>query len=461
MPNRSRTRLSGAVGRAVGVCSFESTIVSGGAATVCSRRRLAQKRRRRWQFATLRGVKLPAVLFAIAASAVTSIAAAPEARAEDVAAYQADGDADAAAPDARVAALDEAFGKAVSQALNDVVDPEVRRQNKAVLDRELVGHARLWVQKFTVTREGVADDRKQMSVSVRVDRDKLRARLAELNIATRDAGEGPAPGAANASSVAVLLRVGSPEGVHATFGQAAEKDVSGLAALSGALRRANLVIKRAPAAGPAARPPARDDGELPLDDDAAGALGTEAKADMVAVAGVTLGAPVPLRGIAADGVLITASVKLIDLKGRKSLGQGTIVAASRGTDPAAVGYAIDHALLAAVADVLPQPAQSLAQAQAFSGEDRPVTEPGVVLVRLPRSTPWPLVQAEIRHLTGARGVTRASLRRLAPSGYVIGVATGDSIDRIAGIVKKPPTADTSATVKIVGDVIEAALAGGQ
>src|SRR5262249_14073531 len=67
------------------------------------------------------------------------------ARADDIVAYQADGDADAGAVDARVVALDEAFRQAVSQAINDVVDPEVRRQNKPVLDRELIGRERMWV----------------------------------------------------------------------------------------------------------------------------------------------------------------------------------------------------------------------------------------------------------------------------------------------------------------------------
>ena len=67
------------------------------------------------------------------------------ARAEDVVAYQADGDADAGAADARVEALDEAFAKAVAQALSDLLEPDVRKQNKPVLDREILGHARLWV----------------------------------------------------------------------------------------------------------------------------------------------------------------------------------------------------------------------------------------------------------------------------------------------------------------------------
>jgi len=388
----------------------------------------------------------------IVAFGVAFGAAIPSAFAEDVVAYQAEGDADAAAPDARVVALDEAFARAVAQAVGELVDPEVRRQSKPVIDRELIGHARLWVARFTVTREAVSDDRKQLSVAVRIDRDKLRARLGELNIASRDPGE---PAAAPAASAIVLLRVVTPDAVRATYGLAAEKEVAGLAALSGALRRANFAIKRAPASGPAARP----DGELPLEDDVADALAAEAKADLAMVAGVGVGAAVPLRGVAATASLITARVRLIDHKGHKLIGQGAAVVASRGVDPGVVGYAIDRALLAATADVLPQPAQSVPQAPSFTGDDAPVGEPGVVLVRLARATPWGLVQAELKHLLGARGVSRATLRRVSPAGWVIGVTTTDSIERIAAIVKKPPTADATVSVKIAGGVIDAALGG--
>jgi hypothetical protein len=394
-------------------------------------------------------------IFAIVIVAAVLVGAGAGARAEDVVAYQADGDADAGAADARIEALDEAFGKAVAQALSDLIEPDVRKQSKSVLDREQLGHARLWITKFTVTKEAVTDDRKQLSVSVRVDRDKVRARLGELNIATRAAGDAPAPNAPPAQTVTVLLRVATPDGVHATYGLGAEKEVAGLAALSGALRRANLVLKRAPGSGPAAKP----DGELPLDDDLAEGLAAEVKADVVAIAGVTIGAPVPLRGLDASGVLIAAHVRLVDRKTHKAIGQGSVVTASRGTDPGVVGYAIDRAVLAATADVLPQPAEKLAQAQAFSGDDKPIGEPGIVLVRLARSTPWTMVQSEIKHLLGARGVSRATLRHVSPSGWVIGVATTESIDRIASIVKKPPATDTAVSVKIIGDLVEATLSG--
>jgi hypothetical protein len=394
--------------------------------------------------------------FAVVATFAGMLVGASVVRADDVVAYQADGDADAAAPDARVEALDEAFGKAVSQAVGELLDPEVRRQSKPVIDRELLGHARLWVARFTVTKEGVVDDRKQLSVSVRIDRDKLRARLVELNIAMRDAQEGP-PASAAAQAVTVLLRVTAPEGVHATYGAAAEKEVAGLAAVSAALRRANLVIKRAPATSPSGAA-ARPDGEL-LDDATAEALASDARADLAAVASVSVGAPVALRGVAANGVLITARVRLIDRNAHKAVGQGVATIAARGTDPGIVGYAIDHALLAAMGDVLPQPAQSLLTAPAFTGDDTPPGEPGIVLVRLARTTPWSLVQAELKHLLGARGVSRATLRHVSPSGWVIGVATTESIDRVASIVKKSPATDTTVSVKIVGDLVEATMAG--
>lgn len=390
-----------------------------------------------------------AIASALTAALVTTGATA---RADDIIAYQADGDSDAGAANARVEALDEAFGKAVSQAINDLIDAAVRKQNKPAIDRELLGHARLWVAKFTVTKETVADDRKQLSVSVRVDRDKLRARLAELGIAARSAADAPA---ASGEPVTVLLRVSTPDGVHATYGAAAEPDVAGLAALSEALRRANFWVKRAPASGPVARP----DGELPLDDAGAEAIAAEARTELVAVAGVTIGEPVPLRGIDASGVLVTARVRLVDRKAHKPVGQSTVVGIARSTEPGIVGAAVDRAVAAAAGDVLPgQPAQP-ALPPVFSGDDALVAEPGVVLVRLARATPWGLVQAELKHLLGARGVSSAMLRHVSPAGWVIGVTTGDSLDRIASIAKKPPAVDATATVKIVGSVVEVTLSG--
>ncbi|MBL9019708.1 MAG: hypothetical protein JNL83_36290, partial [Myxococcales bacterium] len=151
----------------------------------------------------------------IVVSLVLVLLAVP-ARAEDIATYDAEGDADAGGADPRVAALDEAFGRAVGLALIDIVAADVRSARRADLDREIVARARLWVAKFTVVRDTTADDRRQLKVSVRVDRDKVRAKLTELGIPVMTAGE-----ASKGRSVTVLLRIASPTGVRASYGATA------------------------------------------------------------------------------------------------------------------------------------------------------------------------------------------------------------------------------------------------
>jgi len=385
------------------------------------------------------------LLFVCVLAAVTSVA-----RAEDIAAYETEGDADVSGSDPRVAALDEAFARAVTLVIAEVVASDVRSAHQADLDRELVGRARLWVAKFTVLKDTTSDDRRQLRVMVRVDRDKVRAKLAEMTIPTMTAGE-----ASKGRSVTVLLRVGDGDAVRASYGASAEKELPGLGALSSALRAGGMTVKRAPAAGPAAR----SGGALPLGDDEAEALATEAKADLAAIAGVTIGDAVPLRGIASTGVLVTANLRMIERRGKKLVGEGTATAAARGTEPAVVQRAVEAALVGAASDVLPPARQALTKASGFSGDDTPSGEPGVVLVRLAPKTPWGIVTAELKYLQGAKGVQRAVLRRLSPGGWVIGVTTTESLERIAQLAKKPPATDTAVKVKINGDIVELTLSG--
>jgi sarcosine oxidase gamma subunit len=109
--------------------------------------------------------------------------------------------------------------------------------------------------------------------------------------------------------------------------------------------------------------------------------------------------------------------------------------------------------------VLPPAPAKLSAAGAYQGDDTPVSEPGIVLVRLPAKTSYSLVLAEQKYLAGAKGVKAASLRRLSPNGWVIGVTTGESIEQIARIAKKAPASDASSSVKIVGSVVEVSLSG--
>jgi hypothetical protein len=394
----------------------------------------------------LRIVRIAALL-----GLVLGLTLAPSAaRAEDLAVYETEGEADANAGDPRVAALDEAFARAISQALVDLLDAETRKAHRAALTEHILGRARLWVTRFTVTKDETTDGRRQLTVAVRVDRDKVRARLGELKIDAAAPGEQPRPGG---RSAVILLRVAEPGGARASFGARAEKDPPGLGALAGSLRGGGMAIRRAPASGVP-----RPDGDLPIDDDAADALAGEARADVAAIAGVSVGEPVLARGIAAPAVLVTAHVRLVE-RGKQALGQGTAAVAARGTEPSVIAAAIDRALAAAAADVLPRPKQDLARSQGFAGDDTPVAEPGVVLVRLAPRTPWGLIAAEQKWLAGAKGVKRAVLRRASPSGWVIGVTTAEPVERIAQIARRSPARGTSARVKVVGEIVEVSLEG--
>jgi hypothetical protein len=381
---------------------------------------------------------------------VLALLVATAARAEDIATYEMDGDAAAGGQDPRVAALDEAFARATQAAVQELVEPDVRKANKQTLDREIVARARKWVASFKVTKDTTSDGRRELTVMVRIDRDLVRARLGELGIAIAAAGEVKAA----AQGVVVLMRISDPADVRATFGAAAQKELPGIGALAAALRGAGMAVKRAPASGPAVK---RGDG-LPLDDDEAEALAAEAKADVAAVVGVSVGEAVPVRGVALPGVLVTAHVKLIP-RGGKPLGHGIAAVAARGSEASVVEAAIERALVAAAADVVPPPKQTLGQAVAFRGDDTPVADEGVVLVRLAPKTPWGLVLAEQRYLAGAKGVQRALVRRLSPGGWVIGVTTTESIERIAAIARRAPASGTTAKVKIVGNIVEVALSG--
>ena len=372
------------------------------------------------------------------AAVLCLVLAASAAHAEDLATYEAAGDASAVGADGRTEALDDAFARAASQALDDLVPADLRAAHKADLDREIIGHARLWVAKFTVTKDETTDQRRQLMVSVRVDREKMRTRLTELNLL--------APAAPAPHSTVVLLRVASPGGVRASYGAAAEKDVAGLTATTKTLREAGYAVKRAPAAGPAAT--------ATLDDEAARALAGEAKVENAAIANVTVGGPTGVRGVALPMALVTAQVKLIERAG-KVVGEGSaqVVAGAN------VDQAIDRALVAALGDVLPAAAHAIARASGFHGDDVPVAEPGIVLVRLAAKTPYALVLAEQKHLQGAKGVSRATLRRIGPGGWVIGVATSEPADRIASIARKPPAVGASASAKVAGEIVEVALTG--
>ena len=265
--------------------------------------------------------------------------------AEDVVAYQAEGDAPTSSADARVMALDEAFASAINGALADLVAGDIRTARKGELDKEIVGHARLWVVKFSVTKDETVEDRRELTVSVRVDRDKIRTRLGELGITTKDAAA--TSGEPAREDVTILLRIAAPSGVRAAYGPSADKDAPGVGALTTILRNNGFAVRRAPSSGAAPRA----DGELPLSDDEADALGGRGQGrhrrdrrHLDRCAGAR-------ARTADDRIARHREPPRRRPQGLKALGQGTAITAARGDDTA---YAIDRAVCGAISDVLPR-----------------------------------------------------------------------------------------------------------
>ena len=92
----------------------------------------------------------------------------------------------AGASDARTRALDAAFASAVTEAVADLAGKAARTQGAAV-DREIVKRARRFVASFAVTAERPGADQLELDVDVRIDHDKVRARLLELGVELRAA----------------------------------------------------------------------------------------------------------------------------------------------------------------------------------------------------------------------------------------------------------------------------------
>ena len=381
----------------------------------------------------------------LAAAAVVVAAAAATAHADDVVAYNVDGDADAAGVDPRVAALDDAFAHAVQTVLRELVAGDVRAARTLDLDREIVAHARLWVAKFTVTGDRTDDGRRHLSVTVRIDRDKIREKLNAIGVAL--IGGDPA---AHTRSVSILLRVATPTAVVASYGPDAASDLPGLAAITSAMHAQGLSVRASSHTGGAAR----GAGDLPLEDDEAAALAADAKTDLALVAGVHVGDSVLVRGVAGDARLVSAHLRMVVGGKHDPARDGNAIAAAVGDDPQALADAASRALVAAAADVVPQAPQDLSAPPQFHGDDTPVTAQGVVLVRLPATTPYRLVLAEAKLLAATRGVTAASVRRVSPAGWWLGVVTDEAVDCIADAARKAPVAGGSAQVKQTGDVID-------
>lgn len=379
---------------------------------------------------------------ALAAAALT----AGPARADDVVPYQAEGSAPADDAEARTRAVDAAFAAAVTEAVADLAGPGARGQ-AAAIEREIIHRARRYVGGFSVLDQRTAGSELVLQVKVKVDRDKLRAKLTELGVALLAAPTAPVAPRVARRRATVLMQVTGLGRPLATFGAAATEDVPGREAIGLTLDRAGYLVVSASAAGPAP-----DDAVgLPVDDTGARALAADAKADVAVVVGIGVGEAGPVRGLASWAAPATAQVRVLDVATGEVLTQATLASgavgrADRERLPVEAAQAAAGAVVAAGLgiDGGAAPAPVVADSPAL-------TAARGVSVRIRGAAPWPAVAAVRARLATAPGEPRVTFAGLA-RGQVVLAVDGLTAARIAGHLR---TADgLDAAIRAEGDAVE-------
>jgi hypothetical protein len=368
--------------------------------------------------------------------------------------YHVEGDAETSAADPRVAALDAAFAAAVRQALAELVPAAEQKARKADLEREVYARSRIWVASFKVTADVVDGDRRKLEVDVKIARDKLRARLAELAIALEPDTADPAPVVAPGQSrtATILLAVSTPSGVVASYGAAAELDVPGLASLIAALRATGWQYIAAPASGPPAHAGV-------LEDRSGRALADGVNADLAVIVGIDAGPPELVRGANEKAALARARVRVIDRAGGL-VGQGAAVGAAHGGGDEVLAAAIASAAADAFADARPAGATPAAGPVVAL-----VADPDETLVRVmarsrSEAPPWSMVR-HIRDRLASLKDVQVSYRRLTAREVVIGVRGTIKPEKLAREIRdlERKITDTSFQTKVDGNQVEVRVSG--
>jgi len=373
---------------------------------------------------------------------------ATPAAADEIVSYNVEGKAQASVGDTRTACLDDAFSRALQIALADLMPAAVRVEHQTELDRDFIGHSRLWVTAFAVTDDNGNAAARELLVTVQIDRDKLRAELRRLGIF----GAQPAP--STATRVAIEVRVDVPRRDRAAAASV------GVEALATVFRSAGFWVadplpagRTAPSADTDAAPAGRSGEATAPGGDAAWA----------AIADVAVGEATFVRGQAREVARITARLQVIAHSGSGEIrNAGSAPRSSPLAESAATvaGYTDDvhdgirRALIAAATELVPR---LVANNPRSPTAEIGVGESGMVLVRLPPGTPYAVVAAEQKMLSSAHFVRSASLRRLSAAGWVIGVATAEPTDRIAQLATRSPEGPVA--VRVVGGVVEVSAVG--
>ncbi len=364
----------------------------------------------------------------------------------EVVTYDVRGRGDDRAADPRTQALDAAFAAAITEAVADLAGAGARVK-AADVEREILRRARRFVASFQVRSQAVDGGAIELDVAVRVDLDKLRARLVELGVVLlpRSSGPAPEPRGAPKPTATVLLRVLGAGPLAATFGASASDQVPGAARVAETLTAAGF----APVPATAAGPPPGSEHDLPLDDTSARALAGDVHADLVLIMGVAVGDLGPVRGVPLRAVPATARLRVLDVKSSAVVDDVTVVSGAWGTDERLPRVAAEAAAAAAASAAWPARRSS-----PTVGGGGAITAARGVTIRVRGDRPWPAATAIRAQLVGAPGAVRVTWAGVGVDQVALAVV-GMTAAKVAGQIKT--TDGVAARVEVDGDVVDVVL----
>jgi|GEM_PF-5845072 len=347
---------------------------------------------------------LPARTARLAAAALVAVAAAAQpAAARDMAGYEVTGEAKTGDSAARTRALDRAFAAAVERALKDVLADSVLRQHAATIRDKIIRRARLHVVSYRVHKQTSAEGRLTIKVGVLIDRDKLRAALAELGIDT--ASTTATPSVSMRPKVVVLLHASIAGKNLVTYGNAPSGRDGGAAAKAFI---AQLKQRGFDVVTSTVTPPVSTTTEpgLPLDDAAATTLANKAGAGGAFVVGIDVRNGGAIRGTKLRGATGRALVRLLDVRKGKLVARTTNNGAGFGADS-------DKAAASAAADVATRAVARVSGVAQRYWPTRPAISDGVAIV-VRGDVQWAGIAKLLASLRAATDVSSAAARRFRP-----------------------------------------------
>jgi hypothetical protein len=363
----------------------------------------------------------------------------------DVVTHDVRGRVDDAGADPRTRALDAAFVSAVSEAVAELVGA-IPSEKVVEVDREILARARRFVASFQVQAQASSGGWLEVAVAVRVDHDKLRARLIELGIAVRSTAPPPSP--VNRPRAVLLLRVTGAGPTMANFGAASASTMPGLRHITDALDRVGVSVLAAPTHGLVVN----GGGVLPTDDHSARAMAREIDAQLALIVGIRVGELGPVRGTPYQAAPADVAMRAIEVATGAVIGEISTSAGAWGRGERIPLDAADAAAVALASVWSLQPAPT--RRPSYSAP-RFAPRQGIS-VRVHGDRVWAAATSLKAELAKAAEVKRVFFAGISAEQIVLEVV-GSTVANLAAVVRL--FGASGGQVAIEGRTIDLALGG--